>query len=48
MKKHGRLTEGEVERALALEKLWRANRDPVSNAAVKAELTALCRKAVGK
>ncbi len=44
----GRLTPEELARAFELEKLWRVNRDPVENADVKAELTALCRKAVGK
>ena len=46
--KHGHITEAEEQRALELEKLWRVNRDPIANAAVKEELTFLCKKAVGK
>ena len=45
---HGHITQEEEQRALALKALWDENRDPVVNAAVKAELTALLRKAVGK
>lgn len=44
----GRLSAEEVKRALKLEQLWRVNRDPVSNSAVKRELTQLCKKAAGK
>lgn len=46
--KHGHITAAEEERALALKAQWDADRDPVSNAAVRTELTALLRKAVGK
>jgi hypothetical protein len=42
----GKLTADELKRALELESLWAANRDPVKNHAVKAELTALLKKAV--
>ena len=45
---HGHITPAEEARAVELKKLWEINRDPVSNAAVRAELTALLRKAVGK
>lgn len=46
--KHGHITAAEEERVLALKAQWDADRDPVSNAAVRTELTALLRKAVGK
>lgn len=45
---HGHISPEEEQRALALKKQWEQNRDPVVNAAVKAELTSLLRKAVGK
>jgi len=45
---HGHITAEEEQRAIELKKLWEVNRDPVSNASVRAELTALLRKAVGK
>ena len=45
-KSRGKLTDGETARVFELEKLWAANRDPVGNGAVKAELTALLRKVV--
>ena len=46
--KHGHITDKELARAAELKKLWEADRDPVNNAAVRGELTALLRKAVGK
>lgn len=46
--KHGHITPAEEARALELKALWDANRNPQENAAVRAELTALLRKAVGK
>lgn len=45
---HGHITQAEEQRALELKKLWEKDRNPVTNAAVKQELTALLRKAVGK
>ena len=46
--KHGHISQAEEQRALELKKLWEKDRNPVTNAAVKQELTALLRKAVGK
>ena len=46
--KHGHITPAEEALALELKALWDANRNPQENAAVRAELTALLRKAVGK
>lgn len=46
--KHGHITREEEARALALKEKWDLDRDPVRNAQVRAELTALLRKAVGK
>ncbi|MBR3904249.1 MAG: hypothetical protein IKJ51_00865 [Clostridia bacterium] len=45
---HGHITQAEEQRALELKKLWEKDRNPQTNAAVKQELTALLRKAVGK
>ena len=45
---HGHITRAEEQRALELKKLWEKDRNPQTNAAVKQELTALLRKAVGK
>ena len=45
---HGHITHAEEQRALELKKLWEKDRNPQTNAAVKQELTALLRKAVGK
>lgn len=45
---HGHITQAEEQRALELKKLWEKDRNPETNAAVKKELTALLRKAVGK
>jgi len=42
----GKITSDEVKRALELEQLWAANRDPATNAAVKTELTNLLKKVV--
>ena len=42
------ITPEEEARAVELKQLWEINRDPVANAAVRAELTALLRKAAGK
>ena len=44
---HGHITRAEMERALELKTLWDADRDPVRNAEVRNELTALLRRAVG-
>ena len=44
----GKLSAAETTRAIELESLWAANRDPVKNSAVKNELTALLKKAVAK
>ncbi len=46
--KPGPISQAEEQRALELKKLWEKDRNPVTNAAVKQELTALLRKAVGK
>ena len=46
--KHGHITEAEKAHAEQLKALWDENRDPVKNADVRAELTALLKKAVGK
>lgn len=43
----GRLTKEQLARAFELEQHWKANRDPVSNAAVREELTGLLKLAVG-
>ena len=45
---HGHITPEEEARANELKKLWDENRNPQENSAVRAELTALLRKAVGK
>ncbi|MDR2932616.1 MAG: flavin reductase [Oscillospiraceae bacterium] len=42
----GKITDAEMARIFDLQELWAQNRDPVSNAAVKAELTALLKKSV--
>ena len=44
----GKLAQEEVNRVFQLEELWAANRDPAANGKVKAELTALLKKAVRK
>ena len=46
--KHGHITDAEEQRALELKKIWEQDRNPITNAAVKQELTSLLRKAVGK
>ena len=42
----GKLTQAETDRIFDLNHAWAANRDPVSNAAIKEELTSLLKKAV--
>jgi flavin reductase (DIM6/NTAB) family NADH-FMN oxidoreductase RutF len=44
----GRFTAAEATRVFELESQWAADRDPVKNGTVKAELTALLKKAVSK
>jgi flavin reductase (DIM6/NTAB) family NADH-FMN oxidoreductase RutF len=44
----GKLSAGEAARIFELGRLWAANMDPVKNSSVKAELTALLKKAVAK
>lgn len=46
--KHGHITEEELKHAIELKKRWEIDRDPVKNGAVRTELTALLKKAVGK
>lgn len=45
---HGHITAEEEARLLILKEQWDRDRDPERNASVRQELTALCRKAVGK
>ena len=45
---HGHITADEARRAGELKAMWDQDRDPEKNAAVRAELTALLKKAVGK
>lgn len=44
---HGHITPEEEQRAIELKHLWELDRDPTRNGEVRAELTALLRKAVG-
>ncbi|GHU88203.1 hypothetical protein FACS189476_04890 [Spirochaetia bacterium] len=44
----GKISAAEADHIFDLEKKWAANRDPVQNGAVKAELTSLLKKAVAK